>query len=55
VIKNFSSTSEERKILRELQTASGRGRVNINGAVNTNNPSKAITIQGEAISAENTK
>ena len=38
-----------------LETVSGRDRVNINGAVNANDPSQVIAIQGETINAENTK
>jgi transposase len=40
---------------KELETVSGRDRVNINGASNANNPSEVITIQGETINADNTK
>ncbi len=38
-----------------LETVSGRDRVNINGAVNANNPSEIIAVSGKTINAENTK
>jgi transposase len=40
---------------KELPTVSGRDRVNINGAVNANNPIQVIAIQGQTINAQNTK